>query len=120
MSNFYNNLEYFPNKLMPEYIYNELEYEYYNKYESDDYFEALIDNKYSIQMAEILTAEEKTYKDSEGKTKTETIKKFHGLFAKIVMDKSINSELKIMQDRTIIPKERLNMDSTEFEKYFNL
>ena len=120
MSNFYDNLEYFPQKQMPEYIYKEPKYEYYSIYNSDDYFEAQIDNKYSIQMAEILTEDEKTYKDSDGNTKTRIIRIFHGLFAKIVMDKSINSELRVMQNGTIRPKDRLNMDSSEFEKYFDV
>ena len=121
MDNFYSNLEYFPDKPMPEYIYKQLEYEYYNEYESDDYFEAQIDNKYSIQMAEILTEEEKTYQDDEGNTRTETIKKFHGLFAKIMMGKSINSELRIMQNGAMtLSKNRLKMDSSEFEKYFDV
>lgn len=121
ISNFYNNLEYFPQKPMPEYIYKNLEYEYYNQYESDDYFEAQIDNKYGIQMAEILTEEERTYKNSDGDTETETITKFHGLFAKIVMDKSINSELRIMQNGAMmLRKDRLKMDSSEFEKYFDV
>ena len=121
IGNFYNNLEYFPQKPMPEYIYRQLKYEYYNHYKSDDYFEAQIDNKYSIQMAEILTQEEKTYKDSDGNTKTETITKFHGLFTKIVMDKSINSEVRIMQNgMAMLGKDRLKMDSSEFEKYFDV
>lgn len=55
MNNFYDNLEYFPNKEMPEYIYDKLNYEYYNRYKSEDYLEAQINGKYSIQMAEILT-----------------------------------------------------------------
>ena len=120
MNNFYDNLEYFPQKPMPEYIYEQIEYEYYNKYKSDDYFEAQINNRYSIQMAEILSQEEETYRDSEGNTHTTTTTKFHGLFAKIVIDKSINSELRIMQNRTILKKDRLNMDSSEFEKYFDV
>lgn len=121
INNFYNNLEYFPYKPMPEYIYKHLGYEHYDQYESDDYFEAQIDNKYSIQMAEVLTEEERTYKDSEGNTKTETITKFHGLFSKIIMDKSINSELRIMQDgKMILGKDKLNMDSSKFEKYFDV
>ena len=121
ISNFYSNLEYFPHKPMPEYIYEQLKYECYNKYKSDDYFEAQIDNKYSIQMAEILTEEEKTYKDSDGNTVTEKITKFHGLFAKIIMDKSINSELIIMQNgKMILEKNKLEMDSSEFEKYFDV
>lgn len=121
MKNFYDNLEYFPQKSMPEYIYKEGGYnEYYNRYKSEDYFEAQIDNKYSIQMAEILTQEEETYKDSDGDTETRLITKFYGLFAKIEVNKSINSELKIMQNGQIINKNRLNMDSSEFEKYFDV
>lgn len=121
MKNFYDNLEYFPQKSMPEYIYKEGGYnEYYNRYKSEDYFEAQIDNKYSIQMAEILTQEEETYKDSDGDTETRLITKFYGLFAKIEVNKSINGELKIMQNGQIINKNRLNMDSSEFEKYFDV
>ena len=40
MSNFYDNLEYFPQKQMPEYIYKEPKYEYYSIYNSDDYLES--------------------------------------------------------------------------------
>jgi len=118
MNNFYNNLEYFPYKQMPEYIYNKQNYEYYNKYESDDYIEGQIDNKYSIQMAEILTQEERTYKNKDGETETEIITKFHGLFAKVVMHKSINGELQIVQDGGLA--DNLKMDSSEFEKYFDV
>lgn len=120
MNNFYDNLEYFPQKPMPEYIYKKLEYEYYNKYSSEDYLEALIDNKYNVQMAEVLTQKEETHTDSDGDTHTTTITMFHGLFAKIVMDKSINSELKIMQNGKISSNNRLKMDSSKFEKYFDV
>ena len=120
MNNFYDNLEYFPNKEMPEYIYDKLQYEYYDSYESEDYMEGQINNKYSIQMAEVFTQEEQEYTDSEGETQTREITKFHGLFAKIVMDKSINSELQIMQNGTLIFDKSLKMDSSEFEKYFDV
>ena len=120
MSNFYNELKYFPNEPMPGRIYRSLGYEYYNRYKSDDYFEALIDNKYSIQMAEVLTQEQETHTDSEGHTHTTTTTKFHGLFAKIVLDKSINSELRIMQNGTLFFSNKLKMDSKEFEKYFDV
>lgn len=120
MNNFYDNLEYFPDKEMPEYIYDKLDYEYYNRYHSEDYLEAQINGKYSIQMAEILTQKEETYRDSDGKTHTRTITKFHGLFAKIEMDKSINSELQIMQNGSFALSKKLKMDSSEFEKYFDI
>mgnify|MGYP003300721417 CR=1 FL=1 len=120
MNNFYDNLEYFPNKEMPEYIYEKLQYEFYDIYESEDYMEAEINNKYSIQMGEVITKEEKEYKDSEGTTHTRIITKFHGLFAKIVMHKSIKGELKIMQNGMFLLDKRLKMDSSEFEKYFDV
>lgn len=120
ISNFYDNLKYFPKKLMPEYTYREIKYENYNIYHSDDYFQALMDNKYSIQMAEVLTQKEETYTDSEGNEHIKKITKFHGLFAKIVMNKSINSELRIMQNRAFILGNKLKMDSDEFEKYFDV
>ncbi|MBQ2835507.1 MAG: DUF3137 domain-containing protein [Clostridia bacterium] len=120
MNNFYDNLEYFPNKEMPEYIYEKLQYEHYDIYESEDYMEGQINNKYSIQMAEIETKEEEEYKDSDGETQTREITKFHGLFAKIGMDKSINSELKIGQNGSFAFAKSLKMDSSEFEKYFDV
>ena len=122
MNNFYDNLEYFPSKEIPQYIYDNGEYnEYYNRYRSDDYFEGQLNDKYGIQMAEVLTEKEETYRDSDGKTHTRTITKFHGLFGKIEMDKSINSKLRIMQDGAgSWGKNELKMDSSEFEKYFDV
>lgn len=121
MSNFYNNVEYFPNKSMPEYIYKKADYnEKYDIYESEDYLEANINNKYSIQMAEILTQEEEAYTDSEGDEHTRKITIFNGLFAKVIMDKSITGELRISQNRTVYSKNKLEMDSSEFEKYFDV
>ena len=120
MNNFYDKLEYFPNKEMPEYIYKKLKYEYYNIYKSEDYMEGTINNKYSIQMAEILTQKEETDRDSQGRTKTRKITKFHGLFAKIEMEKSIKSQLQIMRNGTFFLDKRLKMDSSEFENYFDV
>ena len=122
INNFYSRTEYFPQKQMPKYIYNEAEYnEYYNRYYSDDYFEAFLNDKYSIQMAEVKTEEQETHTDSDGKTTTTTTLKFHGLFGKIIIDKSINGELKIMQNgKMLFNKNQLKMDSSEFEKYFDV
>ena len=121
ISNFYNNLKYFPTKKMPEDIYKSLNYENYDTYKSDDYFEALIDNKYSIQMAEIKTQKIVEHTDSEGNTTKEYVTKFHGLFSKIVTDKSIKSTLIITPNKLIsFDKDKLDMDSSEFEKYFDV
>lgn len=121
INNFYDNLEYFPYKSMPEYIYENAGYEYYDCYSSDDYFEAQINNKYSIQMAEVLTKEKREHEDANGEKREEEIIEFNGLFAKIILDKNINSELRIMQNgKFLLDKNKLNMDSSEFEKYFDV
>lgn len=77
---FFDDMEYFPNKQMPQKIYYEGQYEYYDNYYSDDYIEATIDGKYSIQLAEVETEEEREEKDSDGNTRTVT----HTLFSRIV------------------------------------
>ena len=121
INNFYDNAEYLPNQQMPEYIYKQLNYEYYNRYKSDDYIKAQIDKKYNFEMAEILTEEEEKYTNSDGQTETRITKKFHGLFSKIEIDKSINAELKIVENgKMFLNKNRLKMDSSEFEKYFDV
>lgn len=119
--NFLNDADYIPKKLMPQSIYREGKYDgYYNRYYSDDYVEGNIDDKYLIKMAEITTEHEETRTDSDGHTHTETTTIFSGLFAKINIGKSINNELRIKQNGTFLKKDKLEMDSDEFEKYFDV
>ena len=121
INNFYNQVEYFPNKKMPEHIFEEAEhYTYYDNYYSDDYIEAKINNKYDIDMAEIHTTKIETHTDKDGNTTREEETIFHGLFSKIVIDKSINSKLEILPNRSLLRKNKLEMDSSEFEKNFDV
>ena len=116
-----NDADYIPKKQMPQSIYREGKYDgYYNRYYSDDYVEGNIDDKYLIKMAEVTTEHEKTTTDSDGNRHTETTTIFSGLFAKINIGKSIKTELRIGTNRTISKKKRLEMDSDEFEKYFDV
>ena len=117
LKNFFSNVEYIPQKGISEKIYREAKYdEYFNRYHSEDYIEGSFNNKYPMKMAEILTENVST--DSDGDTSSTII--FSGLFFKIDMDKSINSELRIKQNGVIFNKNRLKMDSQEFEKYFDV
>lgn len=121
IKNFFDEVDYIPQKGMPANIYDEGKYnEYYNIYYSDDYVDAKLDNKYDMKMAEVHTVYETTHTDSEGNSYTERTTKFHGLFVKIKMDKSIKNNLIIKQDKSIRKKEKLEMDSTEFEKLFDV
>lgn len=122
MDNFYENLEYFPNKQLPEAVYKEAKYnEYYTNYDSEDYLEAKINNEYDIDLAEVITTSEEEYTDSEGNEHTNEVTVFNGLFTKIVIDKSINSKIEIVQNgQVLFNKKRLKMDFNEFEKYFDV
>ena len=122
LKNFIEELDYIPLKGMPNTIYNEAHYGgYYNKYYSDDYFEGKIDGQ-KIIMADLLVQEETTEKDEDGNKTTETTIIFNGLFGKIELNKSINSNLNITRCRSfsLLDSKRLEMDYSEFEKFFNV
>lgn len=122
ISNFYDNTKCLPTEGISRNIYNEAKYnEYYNRYYSEDYMEGKIDNKYEIKMAEVKTQQVEQQRDSDGHTTTTTDTIFHGLFAKIQINKSINNELMIKQNNSFrFKKNKLEMDSQEFEKLFDV
>lgn len=122
LENFIEELDYIPLKSMPSDIYDEAEYGgYYNRYYSDDYFEGKI-NDQKIVMADLLVQEETKKKDKDGNEITETTTIFNGLFGKINLNKSINSNMSITRDYgfSISNEQKLEMDSYEFEKVFNV
>ncbi|MCI9063251.1 MAG: DUF3137 domain-containing protein [Clostridia bacterium] len=123
LDNFYDDVQYYPAAKMPYDTYNEGDYnEQYNKYYSDDLFKAKIDDKSNIECAEIKTQIEKKYIDNQGRVQKEVITIFNGLFAKIDINKSINTILKIRTNWIGLnrAKDKLEMDSQEFEKHFDV
>ncbi len=122
LENFIEELDYIPLKSMPSNIYDEAEYRgYYNRYYSDDYFEGKIHNQ-KIIMADLLVEEETKERDKDGNEKTETTIIFNGLFGKINLNKSINCNMTITKyySFSFPNKQKLKMDSYEFEKVFNV
>ena len=116
IENFYDNIKYFPNESLPREIYDEGQYnESYNRYYADDYVSAKIDYNYDIQIAD-LDVKRHT---SSGKS-SHTVTLFHGLFAKINLNKSIGSEILIRNNGNLFFDKKLKMDSQEFEKYFDI
>jgi len=123
IENFYEDVSYLYTEGISSSIYNEGKYnEYYNKYYSDDYFRGKIEKMGSIELAEVITEKEEKYRDREGRVRTETTTIFSGLFAKINIDKSIQTELKIRTNWIGINrnKNKLEMDSQLFEKNFDV
>lgn len=122
LENFIEELDYIPLKSLPSNIYDEAKYgRHYNRYYSDDYFEGKINNQ-KIVMADLLVQEETKTKDKDGNEETETTTIFNGLFGKINLDKSINCNMTIAKDYgfSFLNKQKLEMDSYEFEKAFNV
>ena len=120
IDNFYDSVSYEPYTQMPRDIYREDRYnEYYNRYNSEDYFKGKILNQYDIEMAEVKTQKVETRRDSKGRTHTSTTTIFHGLFAKVRMDKSLQTSLQIRKNYKTT-EEKVRMDSQVFEEYFDV
>lgn len=119
-----NNLDYDLNTGKdPVHLYNSYRkcgFENYNEYDAEDYIEGMLDGKYQIRMAEVHTELEK--EDIEGNTSRITV--FHGIFCNIGNAKNIKTTLKIHINKKkmnmIKNKKKLEMDSSEFEEYFDV
>lgn len=115
------NLQYRPNEGISSIIYRMGEFEGYDNYYTEDLITGKLDGKYNFQMAEVRTEEEST--DSEGHTQTSIV--FYGLFGKIECAKNIGSKFKVRSDKGVFGKmfkgkTKVEMDSQEFEKYFDV
>ena len=122
LQNFIDELDYIPLKEMPSDIFDEANYGgYYNSYVSDDYFEGKINNQ-NIKMADLLVQRITVEKDKDGNEEKKVMTIFGGLFGKIELEKSINSNLNITRDysSSIKKTQKLEMDSYGFEKIFNV
>lgn len=134
LDSFNENIEYFPTHGINSSVYNEAEFGKYDRYRAEDLMKGTLKNNCNFEMSEVLTEDE--YEDSEGHTQYLTL--FCGLFAKIETSKPFNARLYLRKDRkdkNIISRAftgrlltgrvpfgnlRVNLDSQEFEKYFDV
>lgn len=130
-------IEYFPTDGINSSIYNEAEFEAYSKYTSDDLIHGSLNNNCNFEMSEVLT---EIYCGGRG---YHYYTAFSGLFAKIETPKTFNTRLylrkaqkpkdvvvkyldKISNDISIafskntIKNLKIELDSPEFEKYFDV
>ena len=120
-----NELEYYPRQGISPREYSEAGFDgYYDRYYSEDLIKGNILENCKIHMAEVHTEREETTTDSEGHTTTYYVTLFHGLFAKI--DLNCFSSVYFTVEKNKIfkgifgKKMRLEMDSNEFEKIFDV
>lgn len=121
VKNYDNNLHYNITGSVPRHIYNQGEFEYYELYHSEDGIQGMLDGIMPFNMSNILTQTEST--DSDGNTTYYTV--FSGLFAEVTLNKRLNLKLLIHSDKGVLGKlfkgsNRVNMDSQEFEKIFDV
>ncbi len=111
-------LEYVPNKGLEQHIYQEGEFERYDRYYSEDLIQGMLEDQYKVTMAEVHTQD--VSRDSEGNTTTTTL--FRGLVAVIDFAKLVKANIKIRKNkRKILDKNtRIEMDSGEFEEKFDV
>ena len=94
----------------------------HDRYFSDDLIEGKIDNKYDFTFGEVHTQYET--EDSDGHSHYYTL--FHGTFACINCDHNFEKRITIRKDKGFIGKifgvhkNRVEMDSSLFEKYFEV
>ena len=126
---FNENIEYSPIYGISSNSYNEAEFEKYDRYRAEDLMKGTLKNNCNFEMSEVLT--EHKYKDSDGNTHYSTL--FCGMLAKIETPKPFNARLYLRKDRkdkNIISRAftgnlpfndlRVDLDSQEFEKYFDV
>lgn len=119
INNFFGETQYYYNKGILEKDYNEAEYnEPYDIFVSDDYIQAKIDNRYTINIADVNT--QKWEEKSDGGYYRYRV--FHGLFTKIILNEGINCKLRITSNKNNekLHKDKVEMDYSDFENNFNV
>ncbi len=113
------SLEFYPTRGIPQTTYLRAKFESYDNYYSEDLITGTLEGGYAINMSEVKTETEST--DSDGDTTTSTV--FHGLFAEVELSKVLNAYMRIRKNGIALfsnKKDKIEMDSGEFEKKFNV
>ena len=129
LDSFGENISYFPDQGISSYSYIDAEFEKYDRYKSEDLMQGVLKNNCNFSMAEILTEYEITPKTSDRIYHT----LFCGMMSKVETPKPFNASLYLRKDRkdknilartfsSKLPfdKLRVELDSQEFEKMFDV
>jgi len=95
--------------------------ESFNTFYADDYIYGQLDDKYYTQMSDLNIQRKEVHHHNGRRTET-TIEIFKGIFSKTECDKDIGTYIKISKNQLKLfrNKDRVEMDSQEFEKYFDI
>lgn len=113
------NYVYEPNVGVTSYDYNKSKFDLnWDKFESEDGIEGELNSKVRFRMSQVRTAKET--RDSDGDRKETTT--FLGLYGMIELPIFVNGNINISGDNIFMKysKSRINLESAEFEKYYNV
>ncbi len=121
ITNIFEGAEYRPNEGWTKAQYREGGYrEIIDRYSSEDLIISPIKLKEgtesTIEFCEVHT--ERESRDKDGNTSYTTI--FHGLASKMKIDKDLGTEIYIKRNWSVMNKNKIKLDSTEFEKKFDV
>lgn len=125
VSSYDSNLTYDEKRSIDTASYNRGCFERFDRFSSNDLIFGDLDGKVYVQMGDVLTEEEHRTRDQNGHTDTYYTTIFQGLFAICNLPTSTNMTLRIRTDQGKLlnfhlDKTQVDMDSQEFEKYFDV
>lgn len=94
----------------------------FDEFHSEDRIYGKLRNGGNIQASEIASYNIEVYKDANGNRKENRIETFRGMYGFIKLDKNSKINLQIASNNNIkrFSKNRIEVDSAEFEKYYDL
>ena len=122
LKQFDEKINYLPTQSINKQTYDEAEFEKYDTYYADDFMEVTLKNNYTIKTSDIST--QYITKNDDGKDVYHNL--FNGIFVVLETPKAFNDSLYLKKDkkyryRSIEPyAEKVQLDSSEFEKYFDV
>lgn len=93
----------------------------FNIFKTDDYIEGQLEDNIYAKMSDLHIQRREVYYD-DGKRKERIIEIFQGMFVETECNKDIETYIKISKNKLKIfgQQDRVEMDSQEFEKYFDI
>ena len=117
------NLRYSYNSGISSNDYRASDFEHgWDKYNSEDLITGTLEDSSNLKMAQVHTQERYTTTDANGHTQTTYVTKFLGLFGIIKLKTATTADFTIVNNSAFskFNKDRIEMESSEFEKYFDV
>lgn len=96
--------------------------ELFDIFKADDYISGLLNNEVYTEMSDLHIRRKEEFYDDDGRRKEIFVDVFQGIYTKTECNKDIGTYIKIFKNQFKIfgKKDRVEMDSQEFEKYFDI